>query len=229
MPNKLISELTLVGTVTGKDYLEVERASALGETKKALVETVTAEEAAIRALADDTIEASVGLSALGAYVPPVASNYLDASTDVMDALDRLDDAIGTSGSAIVVSSIPVSAANLNNAGIAPFSLIAAPGATKYIELIAISIWMDYNGVKVECGSQDLIIQYDTGASHFAEWSNAWIEGTADAAAKATWTSNVTMMLNKKVELTFSGGVNPTAGDTTLQVWLTYIVRNTATV
>ena len=228
MANKRIVDLTTQAAIVDADWLEVQ-VSTESVTKKASVNVVTKVERDARIAQDDVIEAGVGLAAAGTYVTPVGTNYIDASTDVMDALDLLDDAIGSSGSAIVVSSIPVSAANLNNAGIAPFQLIAAPGATKYIEIIAISIWLNFVSAAVECAAQDLVIQYDTGASHFAEWSNAWIEGAADAAAKATWTSNVTMMLNKKVELTFSADANPTAGDTTLQVWLTYIVRNTAAV
>jgi len=229
MANKLISELTTTGTVTGKDYLEVERISALGETKKATIETVTAEETAARILGDNTIEAAVGLNASGTYAQPSGSNYLDSSTDVMDALDILDDQIGSSGSAIVVDSIAVSAANLNNCGTTPYQIVAAPGATKYIEVLHVTIYRNFLSVACEVAAQDLVMQYDTGASHFAEWANAWIEGGSDAAAKATWTSNVDLVLNKKVEITFSAGANATAGDTSLQVWIAYIVRNTAAV
>lgn len=41
----------------------------------------------------DAIETGVGLSAAGAYVQPSGSNYIDASTSVMDALDKLDTAL----------------------------------------------------------------------------------------------------------------------------------------
>ena len=226
MANRRIIDLTQQAAIVDADWLEVQ-VSTEAVTKKSSVNVVTKVERDARIAQDNVIEASVGLTAAGAYDTPVGSNYLDASTDVMDALDILDDAIGSSGSAIVVAIIPVSAANLNNAGIAPFQLVAAPGATKYIEVLSISIWLNFVSAAVECAAQDLVIQYDTGASHFAEWSNTWIEGVADAAAKATWTSNVTMMLAKKLELTFSAGANPTAGDTALKVWIAYIVRDTA--
>jgi len=226
MANKRIVDLTTQAAIVDADWLEVQ-VSTEAVTKKASVNVVTKVERDARKLQDDIIEAGVGLSVNGIYVPPVGSNYLDSSTYVMNALELLDAAIGSSGSAIVVDTITVSAANLNNAGIAPFQLVAAPGATKYIEVLHLSIWLNFVSAAVECGSQKLVIQYDTGASHFAEWANAWIEGAADSAAKATWTSNVTMMLNKKVELTFESGANPTAGDSTLKVWIAYIVRDTA--
>ena len=222
MANKLISELTTTGTVTGKDYLEVERISALGETKKATIETVTAEETAARILGDNTIEAAVGLNASGTYAQPSGSNYLDSSTDVMDALDKLDDAISSgSGVTIVTETVGVNAANLNNAWAAPFELISAPGATAVIEIISCSIRLLFNTTPVSVGTDKLIIQYDTGASHFMEWSNSFIESGVTVVNKATWTSNVTMITNKKIELTFDGVANPISGDSQLKVFLTY--------
>jgi len=228
MANKLISQLGALttGNIEADDLFEVQEADQV-ITKKVTLTVLTELEAAARAAQDDVIEASVGLSAAGAYVPPVGSNYIDASTDVMDAVEMLDDAIGASGSAIVVDIIPISAANLNNAGITPYELVAAPGATRYIEVLHMSIYRNFLSVRLECGTQKLIVQYDTGASHFVEWSNVFIELNSDGASKGTWTSNVDMVLNKKVEITFDGGVNPTAGDTSLKVWIVYIVRDTA--
>ena len=48
----------------------------------------------------DKIEASVGLTTDGAYATPTGSNYLDSSTTVMDALDKLDDQIKANADAI---------------------------------------------------------------------------------------------------------------------------------
>ena len=225
MANKRISDLTNQATIANADLLEVQVSGEV-VTKKATVEVVTKTERDARIAQDDVIEASCGLTAAGAYPGFTGSNYLDATTDIYDALDTLDGALASTGSSIVVDIIPVSAANLNNAGIAPFSIIAAPGATSYIELLDCSIYLNAVSVDVECGSQKLVLGYDTGSSHFMEWANAFIESGSDVCNKGTWTSEVAMMLNKKIQLTFDGGVNPTAGDTTLKVWVTYIIRDT---
>ena len=51
----------------------------------------------------DKIEASVGLTTEGAYATPTGSNYLGASTTVMDALDKLDDQIKANADAIATT------------------------------------------------------------------------------------------------------------------------------
>ena len=229
MADKLIKGLTTLGSgsIENEDWLEIQEDDA-STSKKVTVEVLNEIEAAARAAQDDVIEAGVGLNADGTYNTPSGTNYLDSTTDVMDALDALDNAIGSSGSGIVVDVVQVTAANLNNSGLTPYEIITAPGANKYIELLDCSIWLDAGGTPTECGTQKLVLEFDTGSSHFMEWSNSFIESSSDIVNKGTWTSEVEMKGNKKVQLTFDGGVNATAGTTTLKVWVTYIIRdNTA--
>lgn len=228
MADKLISDLTTLasGSIAGSDYVEVQEDDA-AVTKKVTVTVLNELEKAERQAQDNVIEAAVGLDADGTYPGFSGTNYMDSSTDIMDALDLLDNAIGASGSAIVVDIVTISAASLNNAGVAPYEIVAAPGATAYVEVLDCSIWLDFNSIRLECGTQKLVLEYDTGSTHFMEWSNTFIENNADIANKGTWTSEVEMVKNKKVQLTFDGGVNPTAGDSTLKVWITYIIRDTA--
>jgi len=222
MADKLINELTLLpsGDVEGADLCEIQEADQ-NVTKKITVTVLNELEKAERVAQDNVIEASVGLSAAGAYVPPVGSNYLDASTDVMDALDILDGAIGSN--LVVTEAVNINAANLNNAGVAPFEIIAAPGAGYYIEVVSVSCSLDYDSVALECGAQKFVLEYDTSANHFVEWANAFIEGAADDVAKGTWTSEVDIPVNKKVQATFDGAANPTAGDTRVTINITYII------
>lgn len=231
MANKIINDLTNQAAVANADEMEVQ---VIGEaqTKKATVEVVTEVERDARVLQDNTIEAGVGLTAGGNYDTPAGTNYIDTSTDVMDALDMLDDAISASGSGIVVEEILVPNADLSIAGATPYEIIAAPGATKYIELLDCSVWLDYTApiFAWAAGSPKLILEYDTGASHFMEWSNTFITGNADDGNKGTWTSNVQMLLNKKIQLSFdTAPANPTAGGSLVKVWVTYIIRNTVAV
>lgn len=220
MANKLISELTSLATVANADEMEVQKSGEV-VTKKATVEAVTKVERDARIAQDNVIELGVGLAAAGTYVVPTGTNYLDSTTDVMTALDALDSAIGASSAAIITEIVGVSSADLNNAGITPYELIAAPGATSWIEIISISCRLNYVSSAVECGSQKMVLQYDNGASHFMEWANAFVESGADIIAKGTWTSETTIILNEGVELTFDGGVNPTAGNSTAKFALTY--------
>jgi hypothetical protein len=220
MANKLISELTTLGSgsIESGDYVEVQE-NDLAVTKKVTVTVLNELEAAARAAQDDVIEAACGLDADGSYPGFSGSNYLDATSDIVDALDALDNAIGASD--VITEIVSVTSANLNNAGVSPYEIVAAPGATAVIEVIACSIRLAFNAEAVDCGVQKLVLEYDTGASYFMEWSNAFIQGGATAIAKGTWTSNVTMITNKKLQLTFDGGANPTAGDSTLKVFITY--------
>lgn len=222
MANKLISELTTLasGNIAGEDYVEVQEQDQ-AVTKKVTVTVLNELEADARATQDDRIEAACGLNADGTYPTPSGTNFLDSTTDIMDALDALDRAIGYAD--IVHDVVSVSAANLNNAGKTPYEIVAAQGANTAIEVISASIILDYTASAVECGTQKLVLEYDTGSTHFMEWSNAFIKGAADACAKGTWTSEVTIPFNKKVQLTFDGGANPTAGDTKLKVSITYVV------
>ena len=233
MANKLISGLGVLatGNIEADDILEVQEEDQV-ITKKATITVVNSLEAAAREAQDDVIEASVGLSAAGAYVQPAGSNYIDASTDVMDALDMLDDQIGASGSAIVVAEILVTNANLSIAGATPYEIVAQPGAGEYIEVLDCSVWLDWTTPVFAWagGSPKLILEYDTGASHFMEWSNAFITGNADDANKGTWTSNVQMIMAKKIQLSFdTAPLNPTSGGSKVKVWITYIIRNTLAV
>ena len=228
MANKLISELTTLasGSIQGEDYVEVQENDQT-VTKKVTVTVLNELEKAERQTHDNVIEAAVGLDADGTYPGFVGSNFLDASTDVMDALDLLDSAIVSNVYDIVTEVVSVTAANLNNAGIAPYQIIAAPGATAFIEVISCAVRLDYNTTQIAfaAGAPKLVLEYDTGASHFMEWSNTFITGAADDIAKGTWTSEVDIPLNKKVQLTFDTGANPTAGDATLKVFITYIEWN----
>ncbi len=220
MANKLISDLTPEAVTTDAYLVEVQDPD-LKITRKATQEVVTEVERNARIAQDNVIELGVGSNADGTYNTPVGTNYLDSTTDVMDALEELDSQLGSSGSAIYCDTVGVGAASLNNAGIAPYVIVAAPSANRSIDVIAVSIFLDNNGTDLECGSQDMVLEYDTGASHFVEWGNSFAESSTDVINKGTWTSNVTMLEAKKVQLTFTGGVNPTAGNTTLRVFITY--------
>lgn len=226
MANKLISDLTNQAT-TGSTFLLEVQDPATSITKKATELVVTKVERDARIAQDNVIEASCGLDADGSYPGFSGSNYLDSSTDIVDALGDLDNAISTAGAGIVVEAVGVSAANLNNAGITPYEIIAAQGVGKTIELLDCSIYLNYASSAVECGTQKLILEYSGEASHFMEWANSFIEETSDTINKGTWTSNVEMKANTAMNLTFDSGANPTAGNTTLVVWVTYIVREYA--
>ena len=210
MANKLISDLTARGTILNSDMVEVQ-VSGQVITKRTTVEDLTKIERDARIAQDNVIEASSGFNADGSYPTPSGTNYLDTSTDVMDALDKLDSAIFGGGSGIVVDNITVSSANLNNAGLAPYEIIAAQGVGKTIELLHCSIYLNYVSSAVDCGSQKLILEYDGEASHIMEWSNSFIESSSDTINTGTWTSNVEMVANKALELTFDSGSNPIAG------------------
>ena len=60
-----------------------------------------------------------------------------------------------------------------------------------------------------------------------EWSNSFIESGSSAINKGTWTSNVELEANTKIELTFESGANASAGDTNIVLWVAYIVREYA--
>lgn len=226
MANKLISELTNLATVANADEMEVQ-ASGATVTKKATVEAVTKVERDARIAQDNVIEASVGLDADGSYPGFSGSNYLDSSTDVVDALDLLDTAIGSSN--IVVEVISINNASMIAAGGSPVEIVAAPGATQWIDVISACMFLDYNApiFAWAAGSPKGVLEYDTGSNHFIEWSNSFMVNNADIINKATWTSEVEQLLNKAVQFTYDTGANPTAGGSTAKIYIAYIIRNTS--
>ena len=222
MANKRIVDLTTQAAIVDADWLEVQ-VSTEAVTKKSSVNVVTKVERDARIAQDDVIEAGVGLAAAGTYVTPVGTNYIDTSTDVMSALNLLDDAIGDMN--VVTLEVSIPNANLNIAGATPYEIIPAPGAGKYIEVISASCSFDYTAPQMAwaIGSPKGVLQYDTGASHFMEWSNTFMVSTADIINKGTWTSEVGIIANKKVEFTFDSAPNPTAGGSRLNISITYVI------
>ena len=227
MANKLISELTNLATVANADEVEVQKSGEV-VTKKATVEAITKVERDARKAQDDAIELGVGLDTDGNYDTPSGTNHLDSTTDVMTALVALDSALGSSSAAIITEIITVASASLNSAGTTPYELIAAPGATRWIEIIACSARLNYvSSVVVVSGKP--VLEYDTGSSHFMEWANAFIVSSADIIAKGTWTSETEIILNKGVQLTFDDSTNPTGGNSGLKIALTYRIWDYADV
>ena len=224
MANKLISDLGARGVVANSDLIEVQ-VSSESLTKKTNVEDLTKIERDARIAQDNVIEASVGLDADGSYPGFVGSNYLDASTDVIDALDILDSSINTASLGEVhIESVFIQASSVRTLGTIPFEIVEDPGDNKHIQVLSCSVAANYQSAAVECGTQKLVLQYDTGASPFMEWSNSFIETGSDIINMGTWTSQAEMVTHKKVEMTYSGGADATAGNTELYVHIVYVIR-----
>ncbi len=234
MADKLIKELEelVSGLIENSDWLEVQEFDVDVTSKKVLVSTVNELEATIRSDNDNTIEAGVALNANGSYNTPAATNYLDTSTSVMNALEILDALITASGE-LQFASVTIDITNFVTLNSFPLEIVAAQGAGIVIELVSASAYNDYTSQEfISPAGTKLIIKYEPAGDFppvttwITEWSEAFIEATSDTCEYGTWTSNLVMLENAAlmVGLTENPSVDATY-DGVITVWIAYLVRD----
>lgn len=98
MSNKKISQLIQSGNaLQDNDWVEGEKAAG-GTSLKYSGAQVREIEKGEREAADNRLKDAIGTDNSGDYRPPEGTNYLDNTTDVMDALETLDENIASAGS-----------------------------------------------------------------------------------------------------------------------------------
>jgi len=237
MANKTINQLTAVATVTNADEVEVQK-SGETTTKKATVAQLTTVESTARAAQDDVIEASVGLTAAGAYSSLTRAFYLTAAdfaagvTDnvgatgaltesISNALRILDVAINTTNAAITtfMKTIKVKASTADVLACNAVPKVLIPALAGYVtEIISIYGFNGFNSAAFSAGTDKITIGYSGGQTMF-EFSNAFLEAAADMNERGLATTNQTLLTN--TDIVMSCATPPTLGDGYLEFVITY--------
>ena len=218
MADKLIRDLAAGGALLGTALLEVDKGS--GSSVKSTVTEVTAIETAARAAQDDIIEASVGLTAAGAYPPFSGSNFLDASTDVIDALGLLDTAIaGTNG-----ASVQVSISNIKTVGGTPVQIFAAAGSGVGIEIISASMFINIDSQMTWASAPEFVLYYETvgKTDPICTFDGSGIEGASNYSQNFKMGTGVRLMNdNQRIMLTTDDATDATLGTAAAEVFVFY--------
>ena len=236
MANKTITQLSSVPSVADVDEFEVQVSGEV-VTKKCTRKQLTQIEETARINQDNVIEFAIGLSADGTYPSADFQNtwYLrtadhqsivdrsgiveDLSLNIVDALRILDYNLYVS-TKIKNIDIQVSAAEILALNTAPKVLLSVE-AENIAEIISIYCFNDYNSTTYEAGSDKLFVRYASGETLF-EMPNAFIEATADAYARGVATANQVLKKGQNIELQCPS--NPTTGNGTFTISLTYILH-----
>lgn len=117
---------------------------------------------------------------------------LDANAELNDVgILKVADKIVTTGEILALNATPI-------------SLVAAPGAGKYLELVAAYLFLDYNSAAYNgiAAGEDLTIKYTNASGTIASTIEAtgFLDATADALAIAAPTSGVVAVANAALVL-----------------------------
>ena len=228
MARKRIVDLSALATAALTYVVEIHRPGQTS-SEKITVEDLLEPEATTRENNDDAIITGIGANADGTYNAPSGTNYLDGSTDIMDALGILDNAIG--GTTVVLEkNLILEPSDITSLNSHPIDVIAAPGSTYYIEIISASAVLNYDSdpYAIAAGGK-LVLQYDGAGSHLVEWSETFIEGTSDTINRGVFTSNVAMVANTKIVVTATEAITPDGNDDgDIRLNILYAIHNIAT-
>lgn len=206
--NKIITSLPAVASVEAADEIEVQK-SGETVTKKATLSQLTQVEATARAAQDDVIEASVGLSAAGAYPSSsfVYSWYLrDADfgsiidrmgqtgslpINIVNALRVLDYSLHSANSILIaeidLTSVQVKALHTNPA-------ILVTGETGYvIDPIKVTASLNFNTVAYTNIAADSLKFGFTGGLDMFTITNAFYTSADDIVARGALTADEEML------------------------------------
>ena len=211
MARKRILDLSALATAALTYMVEIHRPGQTA-SEKITVEDLLEPEATVRETNDDAIITGIGADADGTYSTPTGTNYLDGSTDVMDALGILDDAIGDT-TVLLQKSVVLEPADIASLDTHPVTIIDGAGTNYYIEIVSASAVFDYDSdaYAIAAGGK-LVLEYSGAGSHLVEWSETFIVSTSDTVNRGVFTSNVDMQANTNIVARTTEAITPDAND-----------------
>lgn len=226
MADKKISDLTAIGAnCLATDLFVVEHAAG-GAAVKATLTQVCALEVTARAAQDDTIEASVGLTAAGAYQAPAGSHYLGAATSCRNADSLLDAQVYANATAIagmstyVTTKVSISNAEMLSLHAADKTLIAAQGANTVIEVISVFAHSQPIDVDFADGA-NIEVKYSGDTDFLFDLDNTLIKTAGCAVIRGMAGSLEELQINTAVVANCDAAY--TAGDGTVDIYIAYRV------
>lgn len=120
------------------------------------------------------------------------------------------------------TTVTISSAEILNSNSSPKTLIAAPGAGKIIEVISANAFFDYNSTPYATNT-NMFIGYGS-AINVHSTAITLIPGTADNFGKVILDVGgyaISTAYDNKALIIYTDSGNPTAGDSTMKVFITY--------
>lgn len=141
--------------------------------------------------------------------------YTDENCNIYDLTGGLD--------GIVKATVSIASANVLNLGTTPYLLIASPGAGYYIQVLSASCKVDFNTTAYAVSiSPSVYTDTATSDQHtFFNALNATVSRISVSAQQGISAAADTQLISNKGVYLTSGGVNPTAGDSDIIIYLTY--------
>ena len=103
-------------------------------------------------------------------------------------------------------------------------LIAAPGAGKTIQVLSVYGFLDYS--TAQFNAVHLQVRYETAGLKFLGQFATTFANTATDKGAAWGETDGTWIENKKVELAASGNIGGALSNSTLTIYITYIIIST---
>lgn len=159
-------------------------------------------------------------------------NYVTDAETLTDSVDALDVALaGVADNISSLATIKTAVVSLDIADIlalnsVPYTLVAAPGSDKMIELLSISAKLSY-ATAAYVSANEIRIKYSSLTAGIAEFSTSFLTSGSTVRHRGSWTSNVIMKTNEALQA-YVPSANPTTGGGTIKFYITYrIITETA--
>jgi hypothetical protein len=124
---------------------------------------------------------------------------------------------------IVNLKVSILAADILTIGVTPVELIPAPGAGNFINLIGFQV--KYNFVTLAYVSNDLWLIIDTASESISDGFQVLTALADKFIDPGLFSGTVNQLVeNKALTITTSDGIDPTTGDGTLEIYLTYQIK-----
>jgi hypothetical protein len=166
------------------------------------------------------------MSAAGALSGTEVVAGLQGGDNVAINVQDIADLASGGGGSVTTNKIPISSAELLAMNVTPKVLVAAQGANTLI--VPINLVMRYNYGTIDYATNLGIILDEAGGLFTTTFTNALSGSSTKLISKAviptTSVSPTSLNVNQSLKLTVGTG-NPTAGDGTVDAYITYIVVN----
>ena len=125
---------------------------------------------------------------------------------------------------VILTSADIKALDNGSGSPVPIELIAAPGAGKTIQVLSVYGFLDYS--TAQFNAVHLQVRYETAGVKFLGQFATTFANTATDKGAAWGETDGTWIENKKVELAASGNIGGALSNSTLTIYITYIIIST---
>lgn len=135
-----------------------------------------------------------------------------------DALTQIVDSVRCN-----TKELQIEPADLLTLNTAPISVLAAPGAGKFLEVLSMELFIDYE-TTAYTSVNDLVLEYSTSGHIFQITAAGFLDQTSDKRLIASSPGELAPGLDESVQLKMLTG-NPSSGDSPLKLRICYRIKD----